>query len=239
MLLILYFLGAANRSVVFIWHVSQHRELFLPAPPSWKTVLRRARRSSNTHAHDNTLLYSALMNFLYSTENKPLYFPVICKVLKKIKSTHDAVSFLSLLSSSWMSEGQKVPGPTESSCGGKAAAFCVISDSGPSGPAGSDPLVQTRAVSPCCLLGFYSSRSLKFLVLCPAGPRLLSLSLSGRSCRERRRTKPAAPVHAQSCLLTPSVQVGSWGPSLSGNEGRKEGSAITGCQEQKREILEL
>lgn len=25
-----------------------------------------------------------------------------------------------------MSEGQKVPGPTESSCGGKAAAFCVL-----------------------------------------------------------------------------------------------------------------
>lgn len=80
MLLILYFLRAANRSVVFIWHVTQHRELYLPAPPSWKTVLRR---SSNHHAHDNTLLYSALMNFLYSTENKPLYFPVICKVLKK------------------------------------------------------------------------------------------------------------------------------------------------------------
>lgn len=42
-------------------------------------------------------MYSALMNFLYSTENKPLYFPVICKVLKKIQYIHAAESFLSLL----------------------------------------------------------------------------------------------------------------------------------------------
>lgn len=42
-------------------------------------------------------MYSALMNFLYSTENKPLYFPVICKVLKKMEYTPDAASFLCLL----------------------------------------------------------------------------------------------------------------------------------------------
>lgn len=44
--LTLYFLRAANRSVVFIWHVIQHRELYLSAPPAWKTVLWRARRRS-------------------------------------------------------------------------------------------------------------------------------------------------------------------------------------------------
>lgn len=100
--LTLYFLRAANRSVVFIWHVIQHRELYLSAPPAWKTCTARLYR----HAHNNTLMYSALMNFLYSTENKPLYFPVICKVLKKIKYTHDA-SFLSSsqLWSCWIPEG--------------------------------------------------------------------------------------------------------------------------------------
>lgn len=38
-------------------------------------------------------MYRALLNFLYSLESKPLYFPVICKVLKKMQYTNGSVVF--------------------------------------------------------------------------------------------------------------------------------------------------
>lgn len=38
-------------------------------------------------------MYRALLNFLYSLESKPLYFPVICKVLKKMQYTNGGVVF--------------------------------------------------------------------------------------------------------------------------------------------------
>lgn len=98
MLLILYFLQAANRNLVFLQHVIEHLELYLSAPPPPMENCARCAQLSRlcqaTTTHDNMLMYRALLNSLYSLENKPLYFPVICKVLKKMQYTNDIVSFL-------------------------------------------------------------------------------------------------------------------------------------------------
>lgn len=47
------------------------------------TCTARLAVPSNHHTDYNIVMYRALLNFLYSLESKPLYFPVICKVLKK------------------------------------------------------------------------------------------------------------------------------------------------------------
>lgn len=121
------------------------------------------------------------------------------------------MSPLSLLDSSGISEGQKVPGATESSCGGKAAAFCVLfmaldhqdlllwahSECGSAQNLPfSNECEQSRLAGPQSYLlrrkerwegvfhpaAFYSRRCLKFLDLCPASPAGPGLqSLSTRS----------------------------------------------------------
>lgn len=57
------------------------------------TCTARLAVPSNHHTDYNIVMYRALLNFLYSLESKPLYFPVICKVLKKMQYTNGSVVF--------------------------------------------------------------------------------------------------------------------------------------------------
>lgn len=75
-----------------------------PPPPTHgelcTTCTAQLSEPHNHHTDCNIIMYRALLKFPYSLENKPLYFPVTCKVLKeKMKYTSGKASFLTSLSS--------------------------------------------------------------------------------------------------------------------------------------------
>lgn len=90
----LYFLQAATRNFFFLQNVLNILICTLLSPHGELCTAYTAQLAvpCNHHTDYNILMYRALLNFLYSLGNKPLYFHGICTVLKKMQYTKSLLS---------------------------------------------------------------------------------------------------------------------------------------------------